>query len=97
MDKVRCPVCLGAKKVAKLGGMIGDCNNCKGEGTVEQEERLVTVVPVVNCDVDEIKKAVSNALPINVQVQKVVEPIKLEKKPVVKVDPKKVLYKHKKA
>ena len=28
----RCPTCRGAKKMPKIGGMVGDCNTCKGTG-----------------------------------------------------------------
>lgn len=33
-EMMRCPPCKGTKKVAKLGGMIGDCDMCKGEGKI---------------------------------------------------------------
>lgn len=33
-DKVTCPNCRGAKQMLKLGGMIGDCNQCNGSGKI---------------------------------------------------------------
>ena len=35
---VTCPSCRGSRKVMKLGGMTGNCDVCKGQGTVEKEK-----------------------------------------------------------
>lgn len=85
-DLVRCPACLGAKKVPKLGGIVGDCNTCLGIGTIRAVEKVAPKVieleVVSNAD---IINAVSQAVPV--QVEKPVEQ--------VKIDPKKALYKRK--
>lgn len=82
-DTVRCPACRGAKKVPKLGGMIGECNTCSGKGTIFAVDKVKPVaVEVVEVNAD-IIKAVSDAVPVST-----VEPD-------VKVDGKKALYKRK--
>lgn len=63
VDKVRCPSCRGAKKVPKLGGMIGECNTCKGDGQVNPRDIpppvKVEALPIEH----EIVKAVSECIP----------------------------------
>ena len=87
MDKVRCTVCRGAKQVIKLGGMMGNCNLCKGEGEINQCD-----VPIVPGKVVElvneatIVKQVANATP---EVLKVPDDVS------VKVDGKRAIYKRK--
>jgi len=34
-ELVRCPSCRGRKQVEKLGGVLGDCNTCVGEGKIK--------------------------------------------------------------
>lgn len=41
---IRCPSCRGSKKVPKLGGMIGDCNTCKGKGEILESDRPAPIV-----------------------------------------------------
>lgn len=45
-ETVRCPSCRGAKKVPKLGGMIGECNTCLGKGTIFAVDKPVKVEPM---------------------------------------------------
>ena len=33
--KVTCPTCRGAREMMKLGGMMGKCNLCLGDGRVD--------------------------------------------------------------
>ena len=64
MDDIRCPACRGAKKVPKLGGMIGECNTCNGTGKIKAIDKPVPVVPLVEPVISEIKSAVANAVPV---------------------------------
>jgi len=86
-DLIRCPSCRGSKKVAKLGGMIGECNSCNGDGKIKQGDKPVYTVPEVVIPVADIMNAVSQVQPV----------AKIEATPVVKVDPKRAIYKRKKA
>ena len=95
MDDIRCPACRGAKKVAKLGGIIGECNTCKGTGKIKACDKPVPVAPIVEPAISEIKEAVVNAVPVTTLELK--EPIGLPEEPQIKVDPKKAIYKRKKA
>jgi DnaJ-class molecular chaperone len=63
-DLIRCPACRGAKKVPKLGGMIGECNTCEGSGKIKavDKPKPVTVEPVI--EVNEVIAAVSNVADI---------------------------------
>lgn len=82
MDMVRCPSCRGAKKMAKLGGVIGDCNTCNGDGKIKACDKPVSVV-VVNEPVCDIVSQVAECLPVsNVDT---------------KIDGKRAVYKRKKA
>ena len=63
MDKIRCPACRGTKKVPKLGGMIGECNTCKGEGKILAVDKPIAVKPEVIPVVSEIVKEVADCLP----------------------------------
>jgi hypothetical protein len=85
-DKVRCPSCRGAKKVPKLGGMIGECNTCMGNGNIlaSDKPKPVSVEPVM--PVNTIVKAVADSVPSST-----VANIDQD----VKVDPKRALYKRK--
>jgi len=90
---VRCPSCRGAKKVPKLGGMIGECNTCVGVGKINVCDK----VKIVSVDADSIAshniiEAVATAIPFNPTV---IEPVAAIPIPVIKVDPKKALYKRK--
>lgn len=40
---IRCPACLGAKKVNKIGGMkLSTCNHCEGVGRIEVLTPILT-------------------------------------------------------
>lgn len=109
-DSIRCPACRGAKKVPKLGGMIGECNTCSGKGTIlaVDKPKPVVVEPIeTNAD---IIKAVSAAVPVTTLELKdmpqhthsqdkfsveVLKPVSLPEEPAIKVDGKKALYKRK--
>jgi len=86
-EMVRCPACRGSKKVAKLGGIMGDCNMCSGSGQIKECDRpkpilIVDVEPVVD-----VIKAVEHVA--------VVEELPI--KEAIKIDGKKALYRKKKA
>ena len=64
-DTVRCPACRGAKKVPKLGGMIGECNTCSGKGTILAVDKpKPVIVEPVDSNTD-IINAVANAVPVS--------------------------------
>lgn len=45
IEMIRCPACRGTKKVPRLGGVIGDCDTCKGKGQIELSNKPVKVIP----------------------------------------------------
>jgi RecJ-like exonuclease len=92
-ETVRCPSCRGAKKVPKLGGMIGECNTCAGVGKINvcDKVKIVSSEPDAissNCIID----AVATAIPFTASE---IVPVIETPSPDVKVDPKKALYKRK--
>ncbi len=93
MEMVRCPACRGAKKVAKLGGVIGKCNMCSGDGRIKAADKpkLAPVMEPVN-SVDIIKQ-VADVTPVSVLDAVEVEVIADD----VKIDPKKAIFKRKKS
>ena len=99
-DTVRCPACRGAKKVPKLGGMIGECNTCTGKGTILAVDKpKPVIVEPVESQAD-IIKAVAEAVPVSTVT--ITKELKLPNSDNVvidsiKVDGKKALYKRKKA
>ncbi len=81
--RVRCPACRGAKKVPKLGGIVGECNTCTGKGTILESEKVSKVVPATITPVSDVISAVADSVPAStVEVD-------------VKVDGKRALYKRK--
>ena len=58
-EKMRCFSCRGAKQVAKLGGIMGDCNACSGSGLAEKPVKVAEVQKAD--DVKEIIKQVSES------------------------------------
>lgn len=84
-DTVRCPSCRGAKKVPKLGGVVGECNTCEGKGTILAADKPKPVVVEAVPQVNEVVKAVADCVPAST--------VELD----VKIDGKKALYKRKKA
>lgn len=92
-DSIRCPSCRGAKKVPKLGGMIGECNTCIGKGTILLADKPAKPEPVTLVDVisKELINAVADSVPATtIEVNPAIEPD-------VKIDGKKALYKRKTA
>ena len=98
-DLIRCPACRGAKKVPKLGGMIGECNTCIGKGQIKAIDKPVKVEAVSNEDVlsKELINAVADCVPASSVPDKfsveVLKPVQVD----TKIDGKKALYKRKKA
>jgi DnaJ-class molecular chaperone len=37
----KCPTCLGAKNVMKIGGMKGKCNTCHGSGFIKETQEKI--------------------------------------------------------
>ena len=104
MDKVRCPSCRGAKKVAKLGGIIGECNTCEGVGKIKAADKVAIVIPVAVNELRSIKDAVNTAIPWKSDKPdfskapddvKIIYDIVDMTTPATKVDPKKALYRRK--
>lgn len=87
-DSIRCPACRGAKKVPKLGGMIGACNTCNGKGTILASDKPKPVaVAVEDVAAKELISAVADSVPAS----------SVEVEPQIKIDGKKALYKRKRA
>lgn len=96
-DKVRCPACRGAKKVPKLGGMIGECNTCEGKGTiltVDKPKPVKVEVTIEDVISKELVDAVADSVPPSDRViEAAVESVSND----TKIDGKKALYRRKKA
>lgn len=89
-DTVRCPSCRGAKKVPKLGGIIGECNTCRGKGNILASDKPRPVIAPVVEPVAEVIAAVADCITVT------------DTKPVanesdIKVDAKRAIYKRKSA
>ncbi len=105
-ELVRCPSCRGAKKVAKLGGVIGECNTCNGEGKIKASDKPIPVMAESLPMTSELIKATANALPVSEQVDNylkagiaVLHDIVDKTIPAgeaIKVDGKRAIYKRKK-
>lgn len=65
-EMVRCPSCRGSKKVAKLGGVIGECSTCTGSGSIKAADKPVNAVYVAAADVKEVMNAVDNVIEVKV-------------------------------
>jgi len=93
-ESIRCPACRGSKKVAKLGGVIGDCNMCRGKGTILAVDKPKPVEPEVNVGVADIISAVADSIPAsNIDVLPVGDVIEA----VAKIDGKRAVFKKKRA
>jgi hypothetical protein len=64
LETKRCTNCYGAKKVAKLGGMMGDCNTCNGKGIIDNKP-VVKSVSREHVNVDEIIKKTAKAVTVS--------------------------------
>ena len=99
MDKIRCSHCRGSKKVAKLGGMIGECNLCEGTGQMDASDRMQSISDVVDTvvsNLDVIKQvAAVTATRIEKPRSDLVDNVVSVEPTLVKVDAKKALYKRK--
>ena len=91
MDKVRCTVCRGAKQVMKLGGVMGNCNLCKGVGEINACDVPVVKPVVVELPSDDVIKQVANAVPASKEPERLEVPKEVD----VKVDGKRAIYKRK--
>lgn len=98
MDKIRCSHCRGGKKVAKLGGMMGDCNLCNGTGLMNQCDKPQSVVAAPVENASDIIKAVASVAAVKIE-KPASEAVEIEQPAMIqpKVDPKKAIYKRKTA
>jgi RecJ-like exonuclease len=85
-DTVRCPSCRGAKKVPKLGGVIGECNTCNGEGKIKACDKVMPIINEPAPELNDLIKATAEALPVAVEPDNA-----------IKVDGKRAIYKRKKS
>ncbi len=85
-DTVRCPSCRGAKKVPKLGGVIGECNTCEGTGKIKACDKVMPIINEPAPELNDLIKATAEALPVAVEPDNA-----------IKVDGKRAIYKRKKA
>ena len=69
-DLVRCLSCRGAKKVQKLGGILGDCNTCDGTGKVKASEIAKPVVVEKVETAKSVIDAVSQCVPTSISDKK---------------------------
>lgn len=96
-DLIRCPSCRGSKKVPKLGGMIGDCNTCKGKGNIAAVDKPKPVIVEELPDVSSIAHAVADCVPASSVAEKLAVEVLQPVKPEIKVDGKKAIFKRKRA
>lgn len=95
MDKIRCPACRGSKKVAKLGGIIGDCNTCSGSGQINACDKPVPVITIAEITESAIISQVADCVPTASIPDKFTIEVLHPIEPDIKVDPKKAIYKRK--
>ncbi len=95
MDKIRCPNCRGMRQVAKLGGMMGDCNMCLGQGQINAVDKPKPVIVEPIEVTSDIISQVANVVPAAIEHKAEIETLPAE--PQIKIDPKKAIYKRKKA
>ena len=94
-ELVRCPSCRGSKKVAKLGGVIGDCNTCDGEGKIKACDKPVPVIAESLPMTSELIKATAQCVPVEIEHKASIETLPVTEP--VKVDGKRAIYKRKTA
>jgi hypothetical protein len=100
-ELVRCPSCRGRKQVEKLGGVLGDCNTCLGEGKIKLCDKPLP--PLSQSEAvygnKDVIEAVSRAVPCQIDpleddasrlqdelIVDVVEPVVVESKSVKKIN-----------
>lgn len=68
---VRCTSCRGTKKLAKLGGVIGDCNLCDGTGKIKESEKPVMTqsVNLEHVHTSSVIAAVAKAVPFKTALE----------------------------
>ena len=93
MNKVRCTGCRGAKQVIKLGGMMGNCNLCKGEGEINECDVPLPVKPMSEVIAASVVSQVANVAPVTIEHKAEIATLPVE--PDVKVDGKRAIYKRK--
>ncbi len=91
--KIRCPSCRGAKKIPKLGGVIGECNTCNGDGKINACDKPVMIVQEPVTAVSEVMKAVAESVPMSGRDK--FEGSVFVDEPQTKIDRKKAVYKRK--
>lgn len=93
-EEIRCPGCLGRKQVLKLGSMLGDCTQCKATGKIKRSQLVVK--PQAESVIMQ-SEGLPRAVPYDVHVKtvKISETVNID--PVVKVDPKRTIYRRKTA
>lgn len=97
-DTVRCPACRGSKKVAKLGGIVGECNTCEGKGNILLADKPKPVITVADVCAKELINLVADCVPSSTIEHKAsFETLPKNVDIDVKVDGKKALYMRKKA
>jgi RecJ-like exonuclease len=104
-ESVRCPSCRGAKKVPKLGGIVGECNTCRGKGSILLADKPKPQVIEHLEPASDIIKQVSNVAAVKIERKidltesdsvKIDSFTILPEEPQIKLDPKKAIYKRKK-
>jgi len=82
----RCPCCLGRKKLIGFGFMEETCANCKGVGSIETKDDVVTVAAAVAAEVKPTEVVPTQIDPVIVDnevklVEVVEEPVIAKKRP----------------
>jgi hypothetical protein len=94
IEMIRCPSCKGMKQVPKLGGMIGECNTCKGVGKINASEQKVIKIALTEEHVGIIISQVSDCVPVsNIEHKASIETLPISEP--IKVDGKRAIYKRK--
>ena len=66
VELIRCTACRGTKKVAKLGGIVGDCNTCDGTGKIDIKDRPILCMDTLDVTdiglIDSVARVKPNAV-----------------------------------
>ena len=65
-DLIRCPSCLGAKRVPGLGSIINDCNLCEATGKIKACDKPVSMVIEPVIVVKDLIDQVADCAPVSV-------------------------------
>jgi hypothetical protein len=100
--KVTCPTCRGAREMMKLGGIMGKCNLCLGDGQVNFSQVPVPQEIVPAEDIGELVARVGEAIPWTTELLEAKQPVtavEVQKpEPIeatLRVEKKKAIYKRK--